>query len=180
MRNKNEDKVDKKVLVVLCVAILLRLFVVETVYVKGPSMEPNFHHGDIVALHKVGLKAFDYGDVLVCRIDENGEKKNIIKRVVGLPGDTIEFSSTQVNDRTFYTLVRNGEEIEEDYAKESMTGIGNMNYPLTVPEGKCFVMGDNRNQSLDSRKKVIGLVADDTIKGKVVFRLYPFDGFGKI
>lgn len=180
MRNKKEEKIDKKVLVVLCVAILLRLFVVETVYVKGPSMEPNFHHGDIVVLHKVGLNSFDYGDVLVCRINEYGEKKNIIKRVVGLPGDRIEFSSTEVDGRAAYTLIRNGEEIQEDYTKESMDGIGNMNYPLTVPEGKCFVMGDNRNQSLDSRKKVIGLVDEDAIKGKVIFRLYPFDRLGKI
>ena len=96
--------------------------------------------------------------------------KYIIKRVIAVSGDTLD-----IKDGYVY---RNGKKLEEDYIKGQTFERSDFSYPLTVPEDHVFVLGDNRENSLDSR--IIGLIEHDQVKGKVVFRLWPFSRIGKV
>jgi len=84
------------------------------------------------------------------------------------------------DDEDVYDLYVNGEYIEEDFLGEPMMTDGNIEYPFEVPENSYFVMGDNRNESLDSRRESVGAIHKDDLMGKVVLRLYPFSDFGLI
>ena len=98
-------------------------------------------------------------------VDENGEQKHLIKRVIAVGGDTIE-----IRDGYVYL---NGEMLDEPYVAEE--GISGEMGSVTVEEGKMFVMGDNRRVSQDSRSPELGQVEESSIVGKVVLRIYPFD-----
>ncbi len=184
MTEEKEKKEKKRgssiiqLLAVLLIIVLLRFFVVGTIYVKGSSMEPNFHHGDFLLMNKldVSLSTPSYGDIVICQLHEDGYDENIIKRVIGVPGDEVNL----VLEGNAYALYLNGEKIEEPYIAEPMYSAGTMEYPYTVPEDSFFVMGDNRNASTDSRKDTVGAIEKKDIKGKIVMRLYPFRSFGII
>ncbi|WP_405725168.1 signal peptidase I [Anaerotignum sp.] len=168
-------------LVLLVVMIVVLRNVMGTVLVKGSSMEPNFNHGDLVFINKLSTSVGspDYGDVVICKLDEGTGYENIIKRVIGLPGDEIDIVENE-DDEDVYDLYVNGEYIEEDFLGEPMMTDGNIEYPFEVPENSYFVMGDNRNESLDSRRESVGAIHKDDLMGKVVLRLYPFSDFGLI
>ena len=168
-------------LVLLVVMVVILRNVMGTVLVKGSSMEPNFNHGDFVFINKLStsIGAPDYGDVVICKLDEGSCYENIIKRVIGLPGDEIDIVENE-DDEDVYDLYVNGEYIEEDFLGEPMMTDGNIEYPFEVPENSYFVMGDNRNESLDSRRESVGAIHKDDLMGKVVLRLYPFSDFGLI
>ncbi|MBR2852172.1 MAG: signal peptidase I [Anaerotignum sp.] len=168
-------------LVLLVVMVVILRNVMGTVLVKGSSMEPNFNHGDLVFINKLStsIGSPDYGDVGICKLDEGSGYENIIKRVIGLPGDEIDIVEND-DDEDVYDLYVNGEYIEEDFLGEPMMTDGNIEYPFEVPENSYFVMGDNRNESLDSRRESVGAIHKDDLMGKVVLRLYPFSEFGLI
>ena len=160
-------------LIVLAVAFVIRTFVFCTVVVKGVSMEPNFHHGNIVAVNR-----FEYiisnperNDIIVCEYPNSEDNEKIIKRVVGLPGDEIDF---EWDSSGYYHLLLNGEVLEEDYIEEKMYYLGDMDFPYTVEDGEYFVMGDNRNDSLDSRYKKVGAIEKSEMVGRVFMSLKPF------
>ena len=182
-KKKKEKKsvsfVMQMVLLVVMVVILRN--VMGTVLVKGSSMEPNFNHGDFVFINKLSTSVGspDYGDVVICKLDEGAGYENIIKRVIGLPGDEIDIVEND-DAEDVYDLYVNGEYIEEDFLGEPMMTDGNIEYPFEVPENSYFVMGDNRNESLDSRRESVGAIHKDDLMGKVVLRLYPFSDFGLI
>ena len=182
-RKKKEKKSMPLVmqLVLLVVMIVILRNVMGTVLEKGSSMEPNFNHGDLVFINKLStsIGSPDYGDVVICKLDEGSGYENIIKRVIGLPGDEIDIVEND-DDEDVYDLYVNGEYIEEDFLGEPMMTDGNIEYPFEVPENSYFVMGDNRNESLDSRKESVGAIHKDDLMGKVVLRLYPFSDFGLI
>jgi signal peptidase I len=140
------------------------------------SMENTLHPEDYVFLAKQAYTFGDVesGDIIVFRsglVDEkNGKAKNLIKRVIGLPGDVIE-----IKDDAVY---RNGERLDEPYTKDGVT-LGSM-AAVTVPEGCYFVLGDNRGVSQDSRSGEVGFVPDDSVEGKVVFRLFPISRAGTL
>ena len=150
-------------------ALVLGLF--KPVIVKQHSMEPNFYAGDylIVARQAYSLSAEpERGDVVVFRTeltDENGNDKNLIKRVIGTPGDTVAI-------RGGYMYI-NGELLDEPYVMEQ--GVSGEMDEITIPEGMYFCCGDNRAVSNDSRGDAVGLVSEDDIVGKVVLRLFPFN-----
>ena len=166
-------------LVLLVVVIVVLRNVMGTVLVKS-SMEPNFYHGDFVFINKLSTSfgTLKKGDIVICRL--NDEKKNIIKRVIGLPGDEIDLRDNGDDEDTIYSLYINGELVKEDYIKAPMDTKGNIEYPYIVPENSYFVMGDNRNASSDSRRKSVGAIPKENLMGKVVFRLYPFSSIGFI
>lgn len=143
------------------VAIALKFFVFDVIVIDGESMEPNFHDNEVVISQKVS-KNYEIGDTIILTITEgyqNGgflEHKKLIKRIVGLEGDTIE-----VKDGI---LIRNGKEVKEPYINEKMEEDFD---EYTVPKGKVFVMGDNRNNSSDSR--IIGAIDKKDINGIVLF-----------
>ena len=138
-------------------------------------MEPNFNANDYLFISKMSYKMHDIkrGDVIVFHSDlltETGQKKLLIKRVIGLPGDQID-----INNGKLYI---NGKLQHESYIKEQYTS-GSID-GLVVPKGKLFCMGDNRRVSIDSRYEEVGCVSESKVVGKVVFRLYPFNKIGVI
>ena len=141
-------------------------FVFRILGVDGGSMLPTLRDGDWVAVSGITANV-ERGDIVV--VTQPWERNvPIIKRVIAVGGDTvyIDFDSCKV-----YV---NGTEIYEPYINEPTRVSGDVEFPLTVDEGKIFVMGDNRNISLDSRSSQIGLIDENYVLGKALVRLYPF------
>lgn len=183
---KNKSEMFKSIMpfvVVILVALFIRAFVFAPVAVKGSSMEPNFSHGDILIVNKLSYKLSEpkKDDIVICEYITNKMKeKNIIKRVIGVPGDIINFEDVIKGDDFYLDLYLNNNFIEEDYILEPNQQKGNTEYPYTVPENSYFVMGDNRNASSDSREQEIGAIKKQDITGKVAVRIYPFNKFSFI
>ena len=153
---------------ILAVTIILLLFVFlgRTATVSGPSMQPTLYSGDRLLLWEMGAWDPAYGEIVVIDRTQSGEPP-IIKRVIGKAGDHIDIDFTQG------TVFRNGALLEEPYIQEPTFTNRGMEFPLTVPEGYLFVMGDNRNHSSDSRDPAIGLIDLRRVMGKAVFRFSP-------
>lgn len=152
-----------KVIIVAAVITLAVLHFIQISRVVGSSMEPTYHNGNIVLVDKVFYKRSQpqYNDIVIIKYHVSAKEDQIIKRVVGLGGDRIEMKNNQ--------LYRNGELLEEDYIQEAM--VGNEDFAYDIPEGKIFVMGDNRNRSVDSR--LIGYVDfEDEVVGRVFFKVF--------
>ncbi len=157
---------------IICCALAfitcLFTFLGRMVDVHGSSMEPTLVNGERLILSSLPYTP-DYGDiVVVCR--EAGEEP-LIKRVIGLAGDTIRI------DETTGVVYRNEQPLDEPYTAGA-TAVEQMRAPVTVPEGMVFIAGDNRisGHSLDSR--TFGCVSAEDVVGKVLFRLTPWDKIG--
>lgn len=160
----------RDIIIALLIAGTILLFF-KPIVVKQESMQPTFYSNDYVIVSRQAYNLFgdvERGDVIVFKsdlVDENGEQKHLIKRVIAVGGDTIE-----IRDGYVYL---NGEMLDEPYVAEE--GISGEMSSVTVEEGKMFVMGDNRRVSQDSRSPELGQVEESSIVGKVVLRIYPFD-----
>ncbi len=149
------------------ILILLFSLVLRPAAVIGNSMLPNFSGGDRVAcVHS--FSGYERGDVIIIS-HATRKDESIIKRVIAVGGDTVDID--------FYkgTVSVNGQVLDEPYVNTPTNLSYDMTFPVTVPEGKLFVLGDNRNGSLDSRSTDIGFINENKVLGKVVFRFYPFD-----
>lgn len=151
--------------IVAAVAVLIATLVLPVLQIEGTSMEPTLTNGDIVLLTKT--TSFDRGEL--CGFTWNN--KLLIKRVIGIPGDWIEIDT----DGTVYL---NGEKLDEPYANELAVGECDLEFPFQVPQEQYFVLGDMRENSIDSRNTLIGCVEKDQIVGKVFFRVWPFKAIG--
>lgn len=159
--------------IALIIGIIILQFI-RPIIVQEHSMEPTLLENDYLFLSKQAYRFAEpkRGDIVVFHTDlkdDRGRDKYLIKRIIGLPGDTIGIS-----DGIVY---RNGSELKEDYTMDGLTA-GDME-EVTVPEGHIFVMGDNRNRSMDSRDPSIGCVSTGEILGKVIFQVFPPSRFGK-
>lgn len=145
----------------LAVGIIFTFFFKISV-VSGESMENTLHNADNVIITSLTPKV-EYGDVVVVS-QPNGYGQVLIKRVIAVGGQTVEFDS-----QTGKTIV-DGKELNENYIKEDMRFLYSMSKKYTVPEGKMFVMGDNRNHSADSRDINVGMIDERYVVGKVIYR----------
>lgn len=168
--------IEALITALIAVMILFVFFSRLNIVVEGPSMEPNYYQGYRVFVNCAD-RNFTRGDVVV--IDAAGTKLNtrIIKRVIATEGQTVNIDSS-----AGYVYV-DGKKLDESaYIHNGITrvegdGLTPMQFPLTVPKGKIFVLGDHRDVSEDSRYAPVGLIDARYVMGKVPFLLSPFRGF---
>ncbi len=164
-RELNEFLKDTfKYLLVIVGVFLVVMFVVTFQQVMGPSMEPTFYEGDVLLLDKLSYRFFkpSRNDIVVIEEDS----KNMIKRIIGLPGETISYK-----DNILYI---DGESYKETTISVETSDFG----PVTLGSDEYFVMGDNRINSMDSRD--FGPVEKKHIVGRVAIRIWPFNKFGLV
>ena len=170
----------KAIVVALVIAFVIRTFIFVPVIVEGESMMPTLQNADRMIVSKISnyVGELDRGDIIVFHATES---KDYIKRVIAIPGDTLEYRDD--------TLYLNGEAVEEPYLEDFQAQMNG--FPLTenftleqvtgesvVPEGSYFVMGDNRQNSKDSRE--IGFVPKESVVGKTNFVFWPMGDFGTV
>lgn len=148
--------------IILIVVLLIKTYIFTPVIVNGPSMMDTLHNKDIMILNKIGMKTNGIKRFDIVVIQTKNSK--IIKRVIALPGETIKYE-----DNILYI---NGKIVEDSYGKDITYDIDE----LKVPKDEYFVLGDNRNDSVDSR--IIGTIKEKDILGKTDFIIYPFNRFG--
>ncbi len=147
--------------------VLLFTFVVRLIGVDGHSMVPTLQDGDrLLVLNSLWDDDYQYGDIVVLRKDTFMEEP-IVKRVIATEGQTVDIDFAAGN------VYVDGELLEEDYINEPTYVEEGTEFPLTVPEGSIFVMGDNRNHSSDSRSSDLGTVDTRYVIGRAVFLLFP-------
>jgi signal peptidase I len=162
------------------IVMLVFIFLFRTVVVDGKSMNPTLYDAE-----RLILTHFNYtperGDIIVA--NSPSLNKTIIKRCIGVAGDTV------VIDYADNSVTVNGEKLDESYLGEAMTirenfdktyMISDTAFEYHVPDGCIFALGDNRNDSRDSRDAGVGFISCDDVLGKAVLRFYPFDTFGKL
>ena len=132
-------------------------------------MVPTFASGDMLVVSRIGFNA-EPGDIVVAT-KPYSHNEPIIKRIIATGGQTVDID---FDEGTVYV---NGEALDEDYTNTPTNRHYDTEFPLTVPEGYVFLLGDNRNNSYDSRAEEIGLVDERYIMGKVYFRVMPFSEF---
>ncbi|WP_217585749.1 signal peptidase I [Lentibacillus saliphilus] len=172
--NKRKDKKKnewlewgKAIFIAVVIGLLLQTFVFATSVVEGESMDPTLKNGERVIFNKF-IYLFDVpdrGDIVIIQ----HPTKNYVKRVIGLPGETIE-----MNDHMLYI---DDEPLKQSFIEEeAINNTGNFG-PIHIPEDSYFVMGDNRAKSRDSRNG-LGLIKENDIIGRSEFIYYPFDQWG--
>lgn len=154
----------------LLIIVPIRTFLIQPFYVKGASMEPNFFDHEYLIIDELSYRAHEpaRGDIVVFRYPRD-PKQYFIKRVIGLPGETIEIASGKI--KIYNDAHPNGFVLDESsYLDQDFTG---GTETLTLKPGEYFLLGDNRQSSLDSR--IFGPVSRSAIIGRVWIRGYPVD-----
>lgn len=149
-------------IIIIIIVVLIRTFIVTPGIVNGSSMEETLHEDDLVIVNKIALtKGINRYDIVVLKYG----KDTLIKRVIGLPMETVEYKDNElyINNKLVQTPI----DFEYTY-----------DFNLTAKEDEYIVLGDNRNVSKDSRS--IGAFKKTDIKGKVNFVIFPFNRFGQI
>lgn len=189
--------------IAIAVAMLIKCFLFDIVRVDGLSMYPTLNHSDRLIVRKIGYKP-EQGDIIILdahyskresyykqqaasqgkeklnfierlftSVPDDLSKKYYVKRIIALPGQTVDIK----NGRVYV----DGEMLQEDYYDGITSPTDpSVSYPLTVEEDMVFVMGDNRGNSTDSRASSLGQVPFKAIKGKAIFRIFPFSSLGTV
>lgn len=156
----------KTLAIVIIVAFVLKTYLIQTFVIDGQSMEPNFHQNEYLLVDKLSYRLAEprRGDVIVF-IPPEEPTKNYIKRIIGLPGDHVEIQGGEI----FVNDIK----INEPYIKDKLT-ISSVvaEYDIKLKSGSYFVLGDNRNNSKDSRS--IGPIPEKNIIGRTFIVLFPF------
>lgn len=149
-------------IIIIVVVVFIRTFIITPVKVNGNSMYPTLEGSEIMLLNK--LTNIDRFDIVVLQLE--GEDSNLIKRIIGLPGETVEISENQI--------YIDGELLDDPYGYGITYNID----PVTLGDDEYFILGDNRIISLDSRS--FGKIHRSEIKGTTNFIMYPFGKIGKV
>ena len=157
---------------IIVIVVLIRAFIVTLVIVSGSSMDPTLNNGNILILNKLA-KTYNRDDIVVIDVKVNGKRERIVKRIIGLPGETVKYDNN--------ILYINGKRTHDDFRMKTR------DYDLSkyteydkIPEGYYFVLGDNRTNSMNIRDYKINLVKKSQILGKPIFRIWPFNKIGTI
>ena len=156
----------------ILILTIVILFLCRIIVVEGDSMLNTLHGQEKIIISNF-MYSPEKGDIVVTDVN-NGYNKPLIKRVIAVGGDTIkiDFENGEV--------YLNGNLLNEDYIMEPMNTSPADALEITVPEGYVFLMGDNRNNSLDSRSEEIGVINEKDILGKAIFRVSPVSKIGKV
>jgi len=152
---------------------VVRSFLFRTAHVTGNSMEPTLSHGDMVVLNRLSYLFFDprVGDIVAFPFAED-PSEFYIKRVIAAPGDIVD-----LRNGLFYV---NGEPLDDAFSYYPTVSFGDIRFPITIEDGRYFVLGDNRNGSMDSRFASVGNIRARDMVGRVAIRFYPFNRFGTV
>ena len=171
MSRKTKELIKKiyPYIIVVIVVILIRSFIVTPAVVDGQSMEDTLYNNNVVILNKLDYKLNDIKRFDVVVLKYNGEK--LIKRVIGLPGEHVEYKDGNLYIDGFLTEDNYGKTGTDDFKLETL------GY-LNIPGDMYFVVGDNRSNSADSR--ILGLIKKDDILGSVSYRIFPLTKIGRV
>lgn len=157
-------------LIIIVVVVLFRTFIATPVRVDGSSMDSTLKDGDILILNKLD-SSYKRFDVVVINVNIDGETSKLVKRIIGLPGESIEYKDNElyINDEVIKdaTPARTS-----DFTLKELYNIEE------IPDDYYFVMGDNRGYSRDSRDYTVGLIKKENIIGTTTIRIYPFNKIG--
>ncbi len=167
------DLIFYAVLIFVCIYILPN-FVLQRTIVDGASMENTLHNGEQLYVEKITyhFDAIDRFDIIVFYPFGRENSEYYVKRVIGLPGETVQIIGSDI--------YIDGEILEENYGKEPILDPGRAAQAIVLGEGEYFVMGDNRNHSRDSRFEEVGNVEKKNIGGTVILRIKPLSKFGTV
>lgn len=166
-------EISKIVIIALLIVVPIRYFVFQPFFVRGQSMEPNFHNGDYLIIDELSYQFRNpqRGEVVVFKYPGDPSQR-YIKRIVGLPGETVKIESSRV-----YVLQDNDFQLlDEDYLTDFIQTPGDMQ--ITLARDEYFVLGDNRPLSADSRRW--GPLPEEDIIGRVFLRAWPLTVLAKI
>ena len=154
-------------LVVAAAAVLIAVLVLPVLQINGFSMTDTLQDGDIVVA--VNSKKFTTGDIIAFYYNNS----ILVKRVIAAAGDWVDIDE---NGNVYV----NGELLNEPYITDKALGECNIELPYQVPDGKCFVMGDHRATSIDSRNTAVGCISDGMVVGRIIVRVWPMEQIGFI
>ena len=151
--------------VVAAVSVLIAMLLLPVLQISGTSMTESLQDKDIVVA--LNRSKYQTGDIIAFYYNNN----ILVKRVIAASGDWVNIDK----DGNVYV---NEELLDEPYISEKALGDCNITLPYQVPDERCFVMGDHRATSIDSRNTAVGCVSNDMVIGKILFRAWPLSGFG--
>ena len=159
---------------VILAAYLIVTFVGQRTEVNGSSMENTLDNGDNLIVDKISyrLGSPKRFDIVVFPYPQN-PSTYFIKRVIGLPGETVQIDSSG-------KIYINGQVLEENFGREVISNPGLAQEPIKLGEDQYFVLGDNRNNSMDSRDSRVGLISGKSMVGKAFLRIWPLNKFGLV
>ncbi len=162
----------------VAVIVFFNAFLLSPAVVEGPSMEPNYYEGDTVVISHIG--EYERFDTVIIKVQSLDSYSYYIKRIIGLPGETVTIENNNIyitrDGETF--LLDDTTDLPNNAVTTCLPGTGQditESCTFVIPEGEYFVLGDNRQQSTDSRTPSLGMIEDKDFYGEVIFRLNFFD-----
>lgn len=157
--------------VIVVVVVLFRTFIATPVRVDGTSMDSTLKNGEILILNKLD-KSYERFEVVVVNVEVDGKKSKLVKRIIGLPGESIEYKDNElyINDEVIKDVSPSR---TNDFSLKEIYNIDKL------PDDCYFVMGDNRKYSRDSRDYTVGIIKKEDIVGTTAIRIFPINKIGK-